>query len=270
MVRCLEGAGCYVILVIHPQILPAQERGSERGAAVLGLIRYGDLAEYVIAYCNLDNVDVSNKKLQKLVYYCQAWNLALTGERLIDHTFEAWVHGAVLRPLYIDYSGYGYTNIVMEHEVATAAVNRFARSVKAEQLQMVNKVLSKYAHHSADDLEKMNHSEYPWQKTREGLDDYEHCNRTIPDDLIREYYGAKALEKGMKQVKDNIFKFSSAGLKKAQEELKHKKVFEITEDNAQEYMEFISASHQRNALLARRAEYAEVLRRGEKRSGDRR
>lgn len=230
-----------------------------KGAAVLGLIRYGDLAEYVIAYCNLENVGISNKKLQKLVYYCQAWNLALTGERLIDNTFEAWVHGAVLRPLYMDYSGYGYTSITMERRAATSVVNRFAGGVMAEQLQMVDKVLSKYAHYSADDLERMNHSEYPWIKTREGLSGNEHCNRTIPDDLIREYYGAKALEKGMKKVKDNIFKFSSAGLIKAQERLDRRELFTVTEDNYEEYEKFILDSYRASVLTTARAEYAKKL-----------
>lgn len=156
-------------------------------------IKYSDLADYIIAYCNLNNIEISNKKLQKLVYYCQAWNLALKNEKLIDYAFEAWVHGAVLRPLYFSFSKYGHNNIVMEREVATLTVDRFSRSVSAEQLKMIHKVLSVYAPYSADELERINHSEYPWLKTREGLKKNEHCNKQIPDDLIKEFYRVKAL-----------------------------------------------------------------------------
>ena len=221
--------------------------------------RYSDLADYIIAYCNLNNIEISNKKLQKLVYYCQAWTLALKKERLIEHAFEAWVHGAVLRPLYFSYSRYGHNNIVMEHEFTALTVDRFSKSVTDEQLKMIHKVLSVYAHYSADELGGINHSEYPWLKTREGLRKNEHCNKPIPDDLIKEYYGVKALERGMKEVKNNIFNFSSAGLKKAQENLKSKEVFKINDENYKEYEKFILDSYEATVETTKRSEYGKNL-----------
>ena len=46
---------------------------------------------------------LTNLKLQKLVYYAQAWYLALTDEPLFDGEFEAWVHGPVNYHLYKKY-----------------------------------------------------------------------------------------------------------------------------------------------------------------------
>jgi uncharacterized phage-associated protein len=39
-------------------------------------------------------------QLQKLVYLAHGWNLAVTGEPLIEGRFEAWDWGPVNRPLY--------------------------------------------------------------------------------------------------------------------------------------------------------------------------
>ncbi len=39
-------------------------------------------------------------KLQKLVYYCQAWNVVWEREPLFPEAIEAWINGPVVRALY--------------------------------------------------------------------------------------------------------------------------------------------------------------------------
>lgn len=78
-----------------------------------------------------------------------------------------------------------------------------------------------------------------------------------PNNLTGDYYRAK--EKGMKKVKKDKYIFSSAQLKKAQEELKEQKLFKVTNENAEEYKEFILKSHKDSSILAKRAEYARTL-----------
>ena len=53
---------------------------------------------------------MSHLKLQKLLYYCDAYSLAYFDNPLIEDDFEAWVHGPVCRRL-IHY--YIYTNIIL-------------------------------------------------------------------------------------------------------------------------------------------------------------
>lgn len=79
-----------------------------------------------------------------------------------------------------------------------------------------------------------------------------------PSNLTGDYYRAK--EKGMKKVKKDKYVFSSAQLKKAQEELKEQKLFKVTDENAEEYKEFILKNYKDNSILAKRAEYAQALR----------
>lgn len=59
------------------------------------------IADYIIIRLNSDEKsNLINLKLQKLLYYLQAWSLGINGERFIESPFEAWVHGPVSKVLY--------------------------------------------------------------------------------------------------------------------------------------------------------------------------
>lgn len=225
----------------------------------MGFIDYEELAEYIIADCNSKGISITNKKLQKLMFYCQAWSLALDDKRLVDNEFEAWVHGAVLRPLYSKYAKHGYTNIEMDFATNEKKKATFLIDYPNKKVIRIQQVLETYAKYSADELEDINHSEYPWLKTREGLAANENSNRPITDSLIMEYYRANALEKGMKKVKNNMFNFSSARLKIAQKKLEEKEVFQVNKDNYKEYEAFILGSYNATLEGTERSEYGQNL-----------
>lgn len=220
---------------------------------------YMDLSDYIIAYCNSYDLGISNKKLQKLMYYCQAWNLALNEEELIEDDFEAWVHGAVLKPLYFKYAGYGYNNIYMEPSLVNKTLDGAISNIPNHTLNIVNKVLDIYALKTADELEDINHAEKPWLSARGRLDNSAFCNEVIDKDLMKMYYKSKALERGMKKVKDNTFKFSSTKIKKAQENLRKKEVFKVNEENYKDYEKFILNSYEDTIDITERAEYVRTI-----------
>ena len=58
------------------------------------------VADYIIRSAHESGELITNLKLQKLVYYAQAWHLALFDEPLFDDPIEAWVHGPVVSSLY--------------------------------------------------------------------------------------------------------------------------------------------------------------------------
>ena len=66
-------------------------------------ITHRDVAEYFLALANETGGTITNLKLQKLVYYAQAWHLANFDKPLFDAKFEAWVHGPVIPGLYEEY-----------------------------------------------------------------------------------------------------------------------------------------------------------------------
>lgn len=59
------------------------------------------IADYIILRLTSDEENtLINLKLQKLLYYLQAWSLGINNERFLNCEFEAWVHGPVSRDLY--------------------------------------------------------------------------------------------------------------------------------------------------------------------------
>ena len=240
-------------------ILQEKEMILKKWGTKMSYMKYEDLSNYIIAYCNLHNLEISNKKLQKLMYYCQAWSLALNGDKLISNDFEAWRHGAVLRPLYFKYSRYGYNSIYMEEGLANNILEDAMGNIFNYRLNIINRVLEIYSPYTANELEAMNHNEIPWIDARGDLNDCEICDEVIDTDLMKRYYKTKALERGMKKVKNNIFKFSPTRLKKAQEELRKKEVFKVNEENYKEYEKFILDSYEATLDFTERAEYVKTI-----------
>ena len=87
-----------------------------------------DLAHIVTHYLNQKGDSVSPKKLQKLLYYIEAWHLVHIGVPLIDEEFQAWVHGPVLPSLYHQLKEFGFNDLKVVAE-------EFARTPEPENAE---------------------------------------------------------------------------------------------------------------------------------------
>ncbi len=66
-----------------------------------------DIANYFIWRVNAHEEfgeNITNLQLQKLLYYAQGFNVAWYGRPLFLQPIEAWVHGPVVRDLYLPVS----------------------------------------------------------------------------------------------------------------------------------------------------------------------
>ena len=59
--------------------------------------------DFFIVRSNESSRPLTNKKLQKLIYYAQAWNMAFNGEPIFEEKIEAWIHGPVVPEVYNEY-----------------------------------------------------------------------------------------------------------------------------------------------------------------------
>lgn len=132
-----------------------------------------DVAQYFIA-CGGDEGDISNLKLQKLVYYAQGFHLALYGKPLFDDPVEAWTHGPVVPGLYRHYKHHGRAPIT---EADYDPTGRFTQ----DQVGLLNEVYAVLGQYSAWKLRDMTHSEPPWM-------DSEATAGVIPQSAMREYF----------------------------------------------------------------------------------
>jgi uncharacterized phage-associated protein len=154
-----------------------------------------DLGHIITHYVNKTGDTVSHKKLQKLLYYVEAWNLVHLDKPLIDEDFQAWVHGPVLPSLYHRLKEFGFDNIkVINDEKDTVDEEIEAiiekNNLSEDQLELIYSVLNRYARLSSLELEILTHNEAPWLEARRGLPPHEPCKNIIEKSRMKEFYSS--------------------------------------------------------------------------------
>jgi uncharacterized phage-associated protein len=125
---------------------------------------------------------VSAMKLQKLMYYAQAWSLVWDEEPLFEEDFQAWANGPVLRRLYDRHSGRFKVDSDLFKDGNTT-------NLTAEQRANIDKVvLSFYGEKSAHWLSNLTHMEAPWLNARKGLPVGAPSTEVITKAAMAEYY----------------------------------------------------------------------------------
>ena len=142
-----------------------------------------DIANYFIRLANETGSYISNLKLQKLVYYAQAWHLAIHDTPLFEEDFEAWIHGPVIPTLYREYKDFGWKPIIKDVQKPI-----FSEDVR----NFLEEVAEVYFACDAYELERMTHQEDPWFKARGGLSMDAPSNEVISKESMTNYYKARA------------------------------------------------------------------------------
>lgn len=130
---------------------------------------------------------ITNKKIQKLVYYAQAWHLANLGRPLFDDEIQAWVHGPVVPHLYHAFKQFGYRPIVLGNI-------EMHESIDGDTAEYLSELWDEYGHYDANYLELLTHSEPPWQIARSLNEIGENPHLIIQHDWMRDYYAGVAAE----------------------------------------------------------------------------
>lgn len=116
-------------------------------------------------------------RLQKLVYYCQAWSIAWTDAPLFDDHIEAWAKGPVVRSLY-----------KRGEFMVRESRGGDARRLTTHQRMAASGVLQFYGTLDSESLSDLTHREDPWRRARRGLAAGESSNAEIGIDALRSYY----------------------------------------------------------------------------------
>lgn len=138
-------------------------------------------AHDVAAYILEQRGEMSSMKLQKLVYYSQAWHLVWDEEQLFPDRIEAWANGPVVRSLYDEHRG---------RFKVKSWPNGDASKLSDAQKESIDAVLGFYGPESAHFLSELTHSETPWREAREGLQPGARSARPISPAAMSEFYGS--------------------------------------------------------------------------------
>lgn len=127
-----------------------------------------ELAKYILA----KRGKMSHLKLQKLLYYIEAFHLAYFQESVIKDDFEAWMHGPVCKKVWNAFkedSKPVYGLLAMPEKDARHAIRTIEEALSEDQLEIIGDVLKEYGDKSSYHLECLTHVELPWREARRGV-----------------------------------------------------------------------------------------------------
>jgi len=147
---------------------------------------------YFLALANTRGEMISNLKLQKLLYYAQAWYLANFKQPLFEEDFQAWVHGPVISALYAELKSKGYFSITpIKSRFLLETIEKKIDDIDKKIKPFLEEVAKVYFQCGAYQLELMTHKEDPWIKARQGYKSDEKCTNIISKSSMLDYYASK-------------------------------------------------------------------------------
>lgn len=142
-----------------------------------------DIADYFIGLGHERGEEVNNLKLQRLLYYAQAWHLGERGTPLFDEKFEAWMTGPVIPALYWAYKPHG---------IRPLPAPSTAPCLPSGITRFLDRIADDYLRIDEYELDEMSTRETPWQAARVGLDRAEPSRNEISEDDMRTFFRALA------------------------------------------------------------------------------
>lgn len=119
------------------------------------------------------NYDITNLKLQKLLYYAQGAFLAIHNERFFDESIKKWQYGPVVPEVYHYYRAHGNQLLPVPMDVNWSELDD-------SRTDILNEVYGFFGQFSGIKLMDMTHNESPWFKTK--------LNKEMTDEVLKEYF----------------------------------------------------------------------------------
>lgn len=140
------------------------------------MARVNDVAAFILHECG----SMTAMKLQKLVYYTQAWSLVWDEQPAFDSRIEAWANGPVSPVLYQLHRGCFRLN--------PGDIEGDLEEIDGDLRDTVLAVIEYYGDKSAQWLSDLTHREDPWVDARDGLPDGVRGENEITHAAMAEYY----------------------------------------------------------------------------------
>ncbi len=136
-----------------------------------------DVAQYILK----KQGRMTTMKLQKLVYYCQAWSLVWDEKPMFPEKIQAWANGPVVRKLYDQHMGAFQVTSLRRGD---------PDNLTDTQRETIDAVLEEYGNRSAQWLSDLTHMEEPWDVTRKGLREGAASEEEIKHETLYNYYSS--------------------------------------------------------------------------------
>ncbi|HYD62518.1 MAG TPA: type II toxin-antitoxin system antitoxin SocA domain-containing protein [Noviherbaspirillum sp.] len=122
---------------------------------------------------------MSPLKVQKLLYYAEAWAQLALERDLFNENIQACAHGPAVPEVFHEFKKFGWEAI---------PTLRPALKIDSETTEILKQVLDVYDEFSAETLEHMTHSDKPWLDARGDLPVEARREKVIPKAAMKEYF----------------------------------------------------------------------------------
>jgi len=117
------------------------------------------VANLFLGWANNEGDLITNLKMQKLLYYAQAWHLVYFKKPLFREAIQAWEFGPVVPKVYTEFKKFGYKPIKYDNTGKEKA------PFTKQQLEYLTTCYDTFIKFSAHELVNMVHNEAPWKLT---------------------------------------------------------------------------------------------------------
>ena len=131
------------------------------------------LASQAFVGDNKEREGITNLKLQKVLYFAQAYYLSKIGKPLFSDNIEAWEYGPVIPDVYHKFKSKGSNPIICEEDKS---------SLTDEDKETLKKVWGTFGGYSASKLVDITHAHTPWKEANQS------ASKIISHKAIKEYY----------------------------------------------------------------------------------
>lgn len=140
-----------------------------------------DIANFFIDMAHSEEEGyITNLKVNKLLYFAQAWSLVRLGRPLFDERIEAWQYGPVVPNVYVAFKRYGGDGIA-EPDGAYSPEN-----FSDDELQLLIDIQREYGKYTASALVNITHEKgSPWWQVYHG------SGQTISTETMKDYFSRK-------------------------------------------------------------------------------
>jgi len=135
----------------------------------------------VAAYILHKQGKMTAMKLQKLLYYSQAWSLVWDERPIFHARIEAWANGPVCPQIY---------RLHRQNYYVTEWPCGDRHNLTIDERGTVDAVLRKYGSKTSQWLSELTHRERPWRDARRGLGPLDPGQQEISKAAMAEYYSS--------------------------------------------------------------------------------
>jgi uncharacterized phage-associated protein len=141
-----------------------------------------DIANWFIDELSKSDKTINNLKLQKLLYYSEAWHQVINNAELFFESIEAWSHGPAVPSVFRAFESFNWNPI---------SANGIAPLISNKTKSILMQVLDVYGDLTESVLESMSQEDAPWIVARGDCSPEERCEAVILKSEIKWFFKQK-------------------------------------------------------------------------------